>query len=95
MKPTIVYKLNGPHRGPKGTTYDYKGVSDYKTLLNHISCGWFHTLEEAIAGESRAPEPEPEIEGADDTIEEEIVSPPKPKRKRRTKAEIEADNAVQ
>ena len=48
MEPTIVYKLNGPHRGPKGSTYAYKGVSDETTLKQLLTDGWFSSLEEAV-----------------------------------------------
>ena len=48
MQPTIVYKKDGPHRGPKGSTYSYKGVSDEATLKTLLSDGWFHDLEVAV-----------------------------------------------
>jgi hypothetical protein len=48
MEPTIVYKNKGPHRGPKGSTYSYKGVSDEATLKTLLSDGWFSTLAGAL-----------------------------------------------
>lgn len=50
MTPTIVYKKNGPNRGPKGTTYDYKGVSDESQLKKLEDDGWCLSLTEAIEG---------------------------------------------
>jgi len=55
MEPTIAYKKDGPHRGPKGSTYSYKGVSDEATLKTLLSDGWFLTLEDAINPPKKAP----------------------------------------
>ena len=63
----IIYKVPGNLKGPKGTTYDWKGADDG----DDIPHGWRATLAEAVDAHL-APED-------------------KPKRKRRTKAEIEAD----
>jgi hypothetical protein len=60
MTQTIIYKVPGRHRGPKGTTYDYKGHDSAEGMPE----GWHDSLDEAING--------------------------KPKRKRRSKAEMEA-----
>lgn len=72
MKPTIVYKLGGPHWGPKNNKYSYQGVSDEGKLKELLSSGWFESLDEAIAGKPakkeapKAPEPKP-IEELKDT----------------------------
>ncbi len=48
MEPTIVYKKGGLHRGPKGSTFSYKGVSDETVLKNLLSDGWFSNMEDAM-----------------------------------------------
>jgi hypothetical protein len=44
----IVYKLDGPHFGPNGTTYDYVGVNSEEELKQRLKEGWSNTLEEAV-----------------------------------------------
>ncbi len=61
----IIYKVPGTLKGPKGTTYDWKGVDDDAKVPD----GWCATLAEAL----------------ETTV--------KPKRTRRTKAEMEASKA--
>ena len=46
--PTIVYKLGGRHRGPKGTTYDYISVADKKEYDEAIRNGWLSDLHKAV-----------------------------------------------
>lgn len=53
MEPTIVYKKGGHHRGPKGSFYDYKGVSDEETLKRLLKAGYCKTIEEAIYGKAK------------------------------------------
>jgi len=48
MEPTIIYKKGGPHRGPYGTTYSYKGVSDQKAFDEALKDGWYDNLNEAV-----------------------------------------------
>lgn len=60
----MIYKVPGPNRGPKGTTYAYRSASAGDKMPD----GWHDSLVGAV----------------------EAHLDPKPKRKRRTKAEIEA-----
>lgn len=48
--PTIVYRTPGPYRGPKGATYDYRGIADQSALQDALGDGWHLTLPDAIAG---------------------------------------------
>ena len=48
--PTIVYRTPGPYRGPKGATYDYRGIADQAALQDALGGGWHLTLPDAIAG---------------------------------------------
>ncbi len=48
--PTIVYRVPGPHRGPRGTTYAYLGVDDKTALAAAKAAGWHETLDAAIGG---------------------------------------------
>jgi hypothetical protein len=76
MKPTIVYKKNGPHRGPKGSTYQYKGVSDEATLKALIQDGWFSDLYEAVAPkEIIAEKEEAPLESIEDLLKEGKLEP--------------------
>ena len=65
----IIYKVPGPNRGPKGTTYAWRGIEAGAKLPD----GWHDSLTGAV---------EAHLEPA-----------AKPKRTRRTKAEIEASKA--
>lgn len=66
MAKTMIYKVPGQHRGPRGTTYSYRGAE----VGDDIPEGWHDSLEGAVNAHF-------------DPVE-------KPKRKRRTKAEMEA-----
>jgi len=59
----IVYKLNGPHFGPNGTTYEYVGVNSEEELKLRLKEGWFDTLDEAVNGKPKKEAPAKE-EGA-------------------------------
>lgn len=75
MQPTMVYKLGGPHRGPKGTTYDYLGVSTEIELAKALAAGYYKTLDEAVdpPKEEKLPEYKVGLEGS-----ENIKTPPQP-----------------
>jgi len=47
--PTIVYRVPGPHIGPR-CTYAYKGADDAAAFDALLAAGWFATLPEAKAG---------------------------------------------
>lgn len=49
MKPTIIYKKGGKHRGPGGKGYSYKGVSTEEELKTLLSDGWYDNLNDAMA----------------------------------------------
>ena len=49
--PTIVYKSPGLHRGPKGTSFAYKGVADEDAFLEALDDGWHETLAGALSGD--------------------------------------------
>jgi hypothetical protein len=68
--PDIVYKKGGPHRGPKGSTYKYKGVSCEAEMQSALSAGYFKCLHEAIAP---APAPAPVDDGEDFKRYEELT----------------------
>ena len=67
----IIYKVPGNLKGPKGSTYSWKGSEDGDNLPD----GWHTTLAEALEAHK-----EPDA---------------KPKRKRRTPAEMEAARAAE
>ena len=48
MSSEIVYKCPGNHRGPKGTTYSFKGVSTQEEADSLLSNGWSISLNDAI-----------------------------------------------
>jgi hypothetical protein len=48
MEQTIVYKKGGPHRGPYGTTYTSKGVSDESVFKELTDGEWYDNLDEAV-----------------------------------------------
>ena len=47
--PTIVYRVPGPHIGPR-CMYAYKGAADEAAFNALLDAGWFATLPEAKAG---------------------------------------------
>ena len=65
----MIYKVPGPNRGPKGTTYAWRGIEEG----GKVPDGWHDSLSDAV---------DAALGPAD-----------KPKRTRRTKAEIEASKA--
>lgn len=48
MDPTIVYKLGGPHKGPKGKTYAYLGVKTEIEMAKAKAQGYCETMDEAM-----------------------------------------------
>lgn len=44
----IVYKVDGPHAGPEGKTYDWMAVRSKEEFREALENGWFNTLVEAI-----------------------------------------------
>jgi hypothetical protein len=52
--PTLVYHVPGVHRGPGGSTFDFRDAIDERRFGELIAQGWHPTLADAI---SPAPEP--------------------------------------
>ncbi len=48
FEPTMYYKCPGAHKGPKGTSYGYKGVSLDEEAEALLASGWFKSLAEAV-----------------------------------------------
>ena len=48
--PTIMYRVPGPHRKPRGGFYAYKGAADQAEFEALLKKGWFPSYEEAVAG---------------------------------------------
>ena len=46
----IVYKCPGPHAGPNGKTYEYRGVSSKEEHAQKLKDGWSDSLMEAVEG---------------------------------------------
>jgi len=65
--PDIVYRVPGPHFGPHGCTYDFRGVADESELDAALASGWFRSIEDARAPkESPAEAPVVDSGGFDD-----------------------------
>jgi hypothetical protein len=51
----LMYRCPGPHAGPDGKTYDFKG---FESKADGLAAGFFVTLPDAIAGKKPAlPDP--------------------------------------
>lgn len=50
----LMYRCPGPHAGPEGKTYDFKG---FESEAAGSAAGFFLTLPDAIAGKKPAPVP--------------------------------------
>ena len=61
--PTIMYRVPGPHKKPRGGTYAYRGAANQEEFDALISKGWFPSYEEAAAGKIAS---KPVDEAADD-----------------------------
>ena len=48
--PTIMYRVPGPHRKPRGGFYAYKGAADKAEFDALLKKGWVPSYEEAVAG---------------------------------------------
>jgi hypothetical protein len=78
--PTIMYRVPGPHKKPRGGTYAYRGAADQGEFDALISKGWFPSYEDAAAGKTAGKIIEA-AEAFDDSVDE--VSDP-------TREELEA-----
>ena len=68
MTPTILYKCPGQHRGPYGTTYDFKGVKTQEETDSLLQNGWSSSIDEALES-AKAPRAKVKIEVKTDKIE--------------------------
>lgn len=50
--PTIVYRVPGPHKKPRGGTYAYRGATDKAEFDALLKQGWHPSYEEAAAGKA-------------------------------------------
>jgi len=50
--PTIMYRVPGPHKKPRGGTYAYRGAADKAEFDELLKKGWFPSYEEAAAGKT-------------------------------------------
>ena len=48
--PTIMYRVPGPHKKPRGGTYAYRGADDQEAFDALLAKGWFPSYEEVVAG---------------------------------------------
>lgn len=48
--PTIMYRVPGPHKKPRGGTYRTTGAADKAEFDALLKKGWFPSYEEATAG---------------------------------------------
>ena len=102
MTPSIVYKCPGQHRGPKGTTYSFKGVKTQEETDSLLNNGWSISLDEAVAifkGDKPSVKIEvkteeieevKEVESINAVIIEEIKEEPKPTAKKVVKPKPKA-----
>jgi len=75
----LVYRSPGPHRGPFGKSFDFRGVKSEEELNAKLASGWSRTLAEAINPEIKTVT----VEAADPELtQEEEHRPP-------TRAELE------
>jgi len=49
LLPTILYRVPGPHFGPPGVTYDYRGIDTQEALEAALADGWHDSLTAAMA----------------------------------------------
>lgn len=46
--PTLMYKLEGPHRGPNGTTYAFVEARNEQEAEFLLASGWDYTLNQSM-----------------------------------------------
>ena len=68
--PTIMYRVPGPHRKPRGGTYAYRGADDQEAFDALLAKGWFPSYDEAVAGKvaGKAPKTAAPVEEAIDEV---------------------------
>lgn len=53
--PTILYRIPGPHKKPRGLTYAYAGASDQEQFDALIAKGWSPSYEDAASKLDKKP----------------------------------------
>tara|TARA_R110000822_G_scaffold5593_12_gene23936 strand:- start:1842 stop:2159 length:318 start_codon:yes stop_codon:yes gene_type:complete len=53
--PTILYRIPGPHKKPRGGTYAYQGAADQAEFDTLIAKGWFPSYEDAASKLDKKP----------------------------------------
>jgi len=53
--PTILYRIPGPHKKPRGLTYGYKGAADQEQFDAFIAKGWSASYEDAASKLDKKP----------------------------------------
>jgi hypothetical protein len=53
--PTILYRIPGPHKKPRGLTYTYTGAEDQEQFDALIAKGWFASYEDAASKLDKKP----------------------------------------
>jgi hypothetical protein len=52
--PTIMYRVPGPFKKPRGGTYGTRGVADQEAFDELTAKGWFPSYEAALGGKKAA-----------------------------------------
>ena len=52
--PTIMYRVPGPFKKPRGGTYGTRGAADQEAFDELTAKGWFPSYEEALGGKKAA-----------------------------------------
>jgi hypothetical protein len=79
--PTILYRVPGPHKKPRGKSYAFKGAADKDAFDALIAKGWSASYEEAVIASQPLKPKAKEVEKAEEPVDE--VSAP-------TREELEA-----
>ncbi len=53
--PTILYRIPGPHKKPRGLTYGYRGAADQEAFDALIAKGWSASYEDAASKLDKKP----------------------------------------
>jgi len=53
--PTILYRIPGPHKKPRGLTYGYTGAADQESFDALIAKGWSASYEAAASKLDKKP----------------------------------------
>lgn len=69
--PTTIYQCPGHHRGPRGTTFNYRAADDVDDLMP----GWWMTLDGAVADHLGEDVPQAELDAQKALDEAEAATP--------------------